>query len=227
MFVGTRTRMAWLAAIAVTGLRVIPSGTQPQEWRTVWASSSAPKPASRRQLEKLGRGLVAFHHETGKVFIGWRMLGTDPETISFNVYRATGGRPIRVNATPVVDATSFTDTRADVTKANSYFLRPVLNRREQAASARFTLPANAPVRQYLSVPLQTPQGYSPNDGSVGDLDGDGEYELVIHQVGRGRDNSQPGLTTEPMLEAYKLDGTITRSCGSTRQLSRQSIASIP
>lgn len=113
-----------------------------------WASSSAPKPAARRQLEKLGRGLVAIHPETGKVFIGWRMLGTDPETISFNVYRATGGgRPIRVNATPVVDATSFTDTRADVTKANSYFLRPVLNGREQAASARFMLPANAPVRQ--------------------------------------------------------------------------------
>jgi rhamnogalacturonan endolyase len=59
----------------------------------------------------------------------------------------------------------------------------------------------------VSVPLQTPQGYSPNDASVGDLDGDGEYEIVLHQVGRGRDNSQAGTTTEPILEAYKLDGT--------------------
>ena len=70
------------------------------------------------------------------------------------------------------------------------------------------MPANAPVRPYLSIPLKTPAGYSPNDASVGDLDGDGEYEIVLHQVGRGRDNSQAGTTTEPILEAYKLDGTL-------------------
>lgn len=215
MFIGTRTRVAWLAAIAITGLRIISSGTDHHELPTLWASPSMPKPVARRQLEKLGRGLVAIHQETGKVFISWRMLGTDPDNLAFNVYRTTssGGpttrrMPIRVNAAPVVEATSFIDTGADVTKANSYFVRPVLNGREQAASAGFTLPANAPVRQYLSLPLQTPPGYSPNDGSVGDLDGDGEYELVVHQTGRGSDNSRPGLTTEPLLEAYKLDGTL-------------------
>jgi rhamnogalacturonan endolyase len=41
---------------------------------------------------------------------------------------------------------------------------------------------------------------------VGDLDGDGEYDLVVHQAGRGRDNSRPGTTSEPILEAYRLDG---------------------
>jgi rhamnogalacturonan endolyase len=39
------------------------------------------------------------------------------------------------------------------------------------------------------------------------LDGDGQCEIVLHQVGRGRDNSQAGLTTDPILEAYRLDGT--------------------
>ncbi len=82
------------------------------------------------------------------------------------------------------------------------------NGREQAAGAPFTLPANAPARPYLSVPLQTPVGYSPNDASVGDLDGDGEYEIVLHQAGRGRDNSQAGVTDAPVLQAYKLDGTL-------------------
>jgi rhamnogalacturonan endolyase len=162
----------------------------------------------RRQMENLGRGVVAVRFEEGKVFVGWRLLGTDPESIAFNLYRESNAeRRVKLNVKPIVEATSFIDTQADVTKANSYFVRPLVNGREQKESARFTLPANSPVRQYLSVPLKTPEGYAPNDGSVGDLDGDGEYELVIHQVGRGRDNSQAGITTEPILEAYKLDGT--------------------
>jgi rhamnogalacturonan endolyase len=210
MLAGTRTGMVWLTAIAIMALGAIPSRIHSRELRhNVGASSSMAKPSPRRQLEKLGRGVVAIRLDPEKIFVGWRMLGTDPETIAFNVYRESkGARAIRVNSTPVVDATSFLDTHADLTKANSYFVRPVLGGREQPASARFSVPANAPVRQYLSLPLQTPDGYSPNDGSVGDLDGDGEYELVIHQVGRGRDNSQAGLTTEPILEAYKLDGTL-------------------
>jgi len=47
----------------------------------------------------------------------------------------------------------------------------------------------------------------PNDASVGDLDGDGEYEIILHQSPRGRDNSQGGITGEPIFEAYRLDGT--------------------
>jgi rhamnogalacturonan endolyase len=66
-------------------------------------------------------------------------------------------------------------------------------------------PGNQP---YLSIPLQTPKGYAPNDGSVGDLDGDGQYEIVLHQAGRGRDNSQAGETDPPIIQAYRLDGTL-------------------
>jgi rhamnogalacturonan endolyase len=159
-------------------------------------------------MEKLGRGVVAVQYETGKVFVGWRILGTDPSSIAFNLYRATEGKVSKLNQQPIVTASSYVVERADLTKQNSYFVRPVSNNREQAPSASFTLKANPPVRQYLSVPLKTPDGYSPNDVSVGDLDGDGEYELVVHQLGRGRDNSQAGITTEPILEAYKIDGTM-------------------
>jgi rhamnogalacturonan endolyase len=59
---------------------------------------------------------------------------------------------------------------------------------------------------YLSIPLQLPQGYSANDGSVGDSDGDGEYEIVLHASGVGKDNSQKGITDPPVLQAYKLNG---------------------
>jgi len=173
------------------------------------ASLFATDAAELRQTERLGRGVVAVNQGNGEVFVGWRLLGNDPDAIAFNVYRAAGsGKPVKLNDKPITEATSFLDTKADLTKSNSYFIRPTLNGREQPASVSFKLPAQAPVRQYLSIPLQTPQGYSPNDASVGDLDGDGEYEVVLHQTGRGRDNSQAGMTDEPILEAYKLDGTM-------------------
>src|SRR5262245_20929453 len=167
------------------------------------------EPIAPRQMEALGRGVIAVNQGEGKVFVSWRLLGNDPEAAAFNLYRAVaGGKPVKLNAKPLTDATHSVDEKADLTKAVSYFVRPVINGREREASKAFTLPANAPVRQYLSIPLQTPQGYTPNDASVGDLDGDGEYEIVLHQAGRGRDNSQAGMTDPPILEAYKLDGTL-------------------
>ena len=90
--------------------------------------------------------------------------------------------------------------------AASYFVRAIINGQEQPASKPFALTADARPN-YLSIPLKTPAGYKPNDASVGDLDGDGEYEIVLHQTGRAKDNSQSGETDPPILQAYKLDGT--------------------
>lgn len=161
-----------------------------------------------RRMEKLSRGVVAVRFETNKVWISWRMFGTDPDNISFDLYRETSGKEVKLNQKPISDVTFFVDEKADLSQQNSYFVRPVINKKKQQKSAKFVLAGNSPVRQYLSVPLQTPQGYTPNDASVGDLDGDEEYEIVLHQVGRGRDNSQAGVTTEPILQAYKLNGTL-------------------
>ena len=159
-------------------------------------------------MEWLGRGVVAINQGGGRVFVSWRLLGTDPSEIAFNLYRSTGdGAPVKLNRAPLTLATCHQDTNADSGQATAYFVRPVLNGQEQEPSAPFRLPANAPARPYLSIPLRTPPGYAPNDLSAGDLDGDGEYELVVHQAGRGRDNSQRGGTDPPLLEAYKLDGT--------------------
>ena len=88
----------------------------------------------------------------------------------------------------------------------------------RAASAAFTLPANAPTRQYLEIPLQIPGGgttpsgenytYTANDLSVGDLDGDGELEYVLKwDPTNAKDNSQAGYTGNVFLDAYELNGT--------------------
>ena len=163
---------------------------------------------AQRQMERLGRGVVAIRTDEKSVFIGWRLLGTDQEGTAFNIYRSTaGGNPNRLNDKPLAKGTNYIDNRAEISQINAWFVRPVVNGIENEASSMCALAANAPIRPFLSIPLKTPDGYTPNDASVGDLDGDGEYEIVLHQVGRGRDNSQSGTTTEPILQAYRLDGT--------------------
>jgi rhamnogalacturonan endolyase len=161
-----------------------------------------------RQREKLGRGLVAIRQEGGKVFLSWRLLGTDPENLAFNLYRSTdGAEAMKLNTEPIQGATNFVDGGAKPEQTHAYTVRPVRDGQEEAASAPFRLPANTPAQPYLVIPLQTLPGHTPNDASVGDLDGDGEYEIILKQEMRPRDNSQAGMTGETKLEAYRLDGT--------------------
>ena len=169
-----------------------------------------PAAPAQRQLENLGRGVVAVQLTSGNVFLSWRLLATDPAQTTFNVYRSSDGTPpVLLNPEPLAESTHFVDHPAKPDPNASYFVRPVLNHAEQPPRAGTppTRPARPSARPYLSIPLKTPAGYSPNDASVGDLDGDGEYEIVLHQAGGGRDNSQSGQTEPPILEAYKLDGT--------------------
>ncbi len=161
-----------------------------------------------RQMEALGRGVVGIHQGGGKVYVSWRLLGTDPDGIAFNLYRSSdGATPVKLNAEPITRSTDFIDAGANFTKPTAYHVRSVLNGVEGEPSAPFKLPADPPARQYLAIPLRTLPGHTPNDASAGDLDGDGEYEIVLKQEMRGRDNSQRGATGETKLEAYKLDGT--------------------
>jgi len=161
-----------------------------------------------RQMENLGRGMIAIHEGADSVYVGWRYLGTEPQDIAFNLYRKTGNAaPVKLNKALITESTNYVDTKVDFSKSNAYFVKVVTGGKEEAACVPFTLAANAPVQQYLNIPLRTPKGYTPNDISVGDLDGDGEYEIIVHQTGRSRDTPSPGLTDAPIFQAYKMDGT--------------------
>jgi len=173
--------------------RIIASGL-------AWLLISDPVLA-QREMEALDRGVVAVRQAGGEVCVGWRLLGNDPEGTSFNLYRITGGKEQRVNAAPLAGPTNLTDGEAG--QAEAYVVRSVVEGKEDpAGKAAKVLPAN-----FIEIPIQTIDGYRPGDASAADLDGDGEYEIILHQVSRGRDNSFNGITGTPVLDAYKLDGT--------------------
>lgn len=159
-------------------------------------------------MENLNRGVVAVRVPGDSVYIGWRMLGTEPDDIAFNVYYQKGKeKPLKLNNKPITESTNFQKGNVDLTSPNTYFVKAVIKGKEQEKSKSVTLPADAPVQQYLNIPLKTISGYIPNDVSPGDLDGDGEYELVVHMTGRSIDTPSTGISGIPVFQAYKLDGT--------------------
>jgi rhamnogalacturonan endolyase len=156
--------------------------------------SAAGTNAAGRQLERLGRGVVAVRAGNASVLVGWRLLGLDPEGIGFNVYRsAAGGAYTRLNASVLTGGTNYTDTTANLALSNSYQVRPVVGGVEQAASGAFTLTADHAVEPVVRVPLRP--GGAVKFVWVGDLDGDGEYDYVLDRQ-----------TSPQTIEAYRSNG---------------------
>jgi|GEM_PF-1457899 len=160
-----------------------------------------------RLMENLDPGVVAVKI-TGGVYVGWRMLGTEPASISFNVYR--GG--VKVNSSPITASTNYIDSAG--TTSSTYSVSAIIDGVEQAQS----VPVGVWGTNYLTVSLSRPEGgttpdgvsytYSPNDCSAGDLDGDGQYEIVLKwDPSNSKDNSQAGYTGNVYLDGYELDGT--------------------
>ncbi|WP_205509604.1 hypothetical protein [Longitalea arenae] len=152
---------------------------------------------AQRVMERLDRGVVAVR--TGNsVFISWRLLGLDPQNIGFNLYRsANGAAAVKLNTSVLTGGTNYTDNSANLTVRNAYYVRPVVNGAEQAASLSYTLIANAADKPCFTVPLRT--GSLIHFVWVGDLDGDGEYDYVVDRL----DWNGGGCK----IEAYKRDGT--------------------
>ena len=110
-------------------------------------------------LENLSRGVVAVRTGEKSVYVSWRLLGTDPQGVAFNVYRSSGaGQLVKINDAPLTQTTDFTDMTADPAVSQRYSIRPVAGGRELASEEVFEVPAGAASRAYLTVPLQRPAG---------------------------------------------------------------------
>jgi rhamnogalacturonan endolyase len=177
----------------------------------------APNFHPPRQIENLNRGLLAMPSGAANIYVNWRLLATDPAAIAFNLYRSSNnGAFVKLNANPLTATTDFLDTTANRALVNKYFVKPVINGVEQAQSETYTFAAGF-AKSYLSIPLQPPPGgttpdgvaytYNANDGAVGDVDGDGEYEFFLKwDPSNSKDNSQSGYTGDVFVDCYKLNG---------------------
>ena len=158
-----------------------------------------------RQMEYLDRGLVAVKVSSG-VFIGWRLLGTDDQVnTTFELYRGT---------TRVYSGHKTNYKDASGTVSSSYTVKAYVNGALIDQSKAVTPWSNVYKTIQLNQPAggTTPNGvdytYTPNDCSTGDLDGDGQYEIVVKwDPSNSKDNSQSGYTGNVFIDAYKLDGT--------------------
>ncbi|NLD91611.1 MAG: hypothetical protein GX639_02970, partial [Fibrobacter sp.] len=153
---------------------------------------------SQRQMESLDRGLVAVSTGGNNVFLSWRMFGNDPSDIAFNVYRGT----TKVNSSPITTSTNLIDSSGSLTA--KYSVRAIINGIEHTTDKEVSVWSS----NVLTINLQRPSNiYAPNDINVGDLDGDGEYELVVkYEPNNTKDNSQSGIVDKVYLHAYKLNG---------------------
>ncbi len=159
--------------------------------------------------ERLNRGLVVVPSQKGgnSNFLSWRLLGTDDDNTTFDVLR--DGTTVAKN---LDKKTNYVDNYGN---ASSQY--QIVTKQDGEA-----VDTTAAVVRWgslcLQIPLDKPAGgttpaneaynYTPNDCSVGDVDGDGEYEIILKwDPSNSKDNSQSGYTGNVYLDCYKLDGT--------------------
>jgi len=160
---------------------------------------------SRLKCEQLNRGVVAFRSE-GKVIVSWRILTTDAVSQPFDIYR----NGTKLNKRSIKRGGSFFIDNDPIPIEATYEVRG------GGINGSYTLMPDAP-EGYLPVTLQkpadgmTPDGqtytYSANDASVADVDGDGQYEiLLLWSPSNAHDNAHDGFTGPTLFDCYTLEG---------------------
>ena len=159
-----------------------------------------------RSFETLNRGAVAISIPESGNYLSWRLLNTDPDDISFNIYRNN----VLITDNPVKYTCDYIDKHGS--PDSIYKIVPLTNTNPTPKPAE-----NISVweNQYIEIPLSPMAGeryrnrnlsYRPTDSSIGDLDGDGEYELVLKWECISHDNSHSGRTSPTWLEGLEFSG---------------------
>lgn len=178
------------------------------------------------QMEKLDRGVVAVPVSNGSTsrLISWRLLGTDPRSTRFDVLRNgtviandlktsnfldKGGNASSTYQVRVKVDGEVVETTTPVTPWANVWMKLPLDRPATGVTKPYTT-TNTINKEKVTenYPNGQEYTYSPNDCSVGDVDGDGEYEIFVKwDPSNSRDNSHNGVTGNVIIDCYKLDGT--------------------
>lgn len=163
---------------------------------------------AQMQMERLDRGAVAIRKDQG-YYITWRLLGNEPYSTGFNLYRGTA----RLNSEPITTTTNYFDESAPLN--SQYFVKAIINNSEVPNNnyAKIINETQGQNAGYFDIKINRPPtganggNYIANDGSTGDLNGDGEYDIVLKwDPDNSKDNSQSGITDDVYLDGYTLDG---------------------
>ena len=197
-----------------------------------WAQSNYDY--ERLCMERLDRGVVAIPQGDGRVAVSWRTLRSGKKGEPFDVYR----NGVKLNDEPLTSGGTFFVDSQPLSSGDDVLYEV----RGGGLDGSFTLRADAPVG-YLPVKIERPEGgkvptmqnlqpqarrgrgrgwgwrddgsytYSANDMSVGDVDGDGQYELFVKwEPSNAHDNAHDGYTGATIIDCYKIDNSKSDNC---------------
>lgn len=142
--------------------------------------------------------------------ISWRLLKTDPSNVAFDIYKSVDGETeVKLNEKPISNTTSWVDADIDVSKTNVYRVT-LANQAETLCDYTFTSEMAEKFYHEIRLNMNVPDAsitYSPDDIQLGDLDGDGELEIVVKREPYDGANQGGWNNGSTLLEAYKMDGT--------------------
>ena len=182
------------------------------------------------QEEKLDRGFAGVDTPDG-FHLSWRTFPADKQDAPYDIWRSTdGAKALKISSKSIKNTGDFFDTSADLSKDNTWILKS--GSKELASFSR----KGAEGVPYIEIPVQKPSprsifrvtqrsygtsdsynpgdesddySFSASDCSVGDLDGDGELEIVLKwEPSNASTPERTGLTGVTLLDAYKMDGTL-------------------
>lgn len=194
-----RNKLYWLILIIITAF-------------TTDCTAQKLSLQTRKVKENLNRGVVAIRKDEDSINISWRFLSSDSPDTRFNVYR-NGTKIITTDKNQGTFVTDKWTAKSDA----EYKIIPVINGKEDdKTTGHYILKSNSPIG-YIDIPLKKPANgrtpineeyfYIANDASVGDVDGDGEYEIILKwSPSNAKDNSHDGYTGNVLIDCYKLDG---------------------
>ena len=183
---------AWLTA-AAAGLSMV-TAVLPQTAMSASAAGSI-------QAEYLDRGISAINTGSG-MLVSWRFLANDSDSAVFQLYRNN----TLIYTSSAGESTCYLDASG---KSTDQYRVDTVEGGKVVSTANCTMISS---QNYFQLNLDPPTGsgctYSPTDCSVGDVDGDGMYEIFMKwDPSNSKDNSQKGKTGNVFIDCYRLDGT--------------------